>query len=104
MPMIENRDRLKLRVEAKDFIVGAGSPVTGSQITNALGTNNHMTDRIIGEFREAGFVKPFYLGANTENPITAWEMTPILKRINEKEFKEKLSEITKIEKPRDDKK
>lgn len=97
--MIENDERFRLRKEAKDFIVSAGSPVTGSQITNALGTNNHMTERIINEFKDAGLIRPFMLGKNTDNPITAWEPTPELKKIDNNN----LFKIIKIEKPRDDK-
>ena len=98
--MIDNDERFKLRKEARDFIVNAGSPVTGSQITNALETNNHMTDRIINEFKEADLIKPFMLGKNTNNPIIAWESTPQLKKLDNNN----LSKIIKIEKPRDEKK
>lgn len=100
MPMIENDERFKLRREAKDFIINAGSPVTGSQIANALDTNNHMVDRIIEEFKGAGLVKQFVLGKNTETPIIAWESTPELKKLNDNS----LYNIIKIEKPRDEKK
>lgn len=98
--MIENDERMKLRKEARDFIIEAGSPVTSGQITNALGTNNHMANRIINEFKDEGLIKPFILGKNTENPITAWVSTQELKKISENSF----VKIIKIDKPRDEKK
>ena len=101
MPRIDNDKRVKLRLDTRDFILKAGSPVTNNQIADELETNNHMTDRIINEFKDAEFIKPFYLGKNTDNPITAWQPTEKLQKMNKEAFKDKLSEITKIEKPRD---
>jgi len=99
MGMIDENERIRLRWQAKDFILGAGSPVTESQITNNLGTNNHMTNRIINEFKDAGLVEPFPLGKDTKNPIMAWKMMPELKTIKKKE----LSKSLEIKKPRKDK-
>tara|TARA_Y100000034_G_C6859315_1_gene390880 strand:+ start:380 stop:601 length:222 start_codon:yes stop_codon:yes gene_type:complete len=65
--MIDETERMRLRWETRDLIVG-GSPVIESQITNDLGTNNHMTNRIINEFKDAGLINEFFIGPNTKNP------------------------------------
>ncbi len=104
MPMIDNEDRLRLREKARDFIISAGSPVTNSQITGAIGTNNHMTDRIINEFKDNKLIEEFPLAKGTPYEIMAWNPTQKLEKIPKKEFKEELFKIIKIEKPREDKK
>ncbi len=96
MVMTDEKERLRLRWMTKDFMIGAGSPVTENQITKALDTNNHMTGRIIEEFKEAQLIKPFPLGVDTKNPKMAWNYTDKLKKIN----KEDLKKLIEIKKPR----
>ncbi len=62
-----------------------------------------MTGRIIEEFKEAGWIKPFYLGQNTSNPIVTWQATQKLEHLDKREFKEWLADASKIEKPRESK-
>ncbi len=96
MGMIENEDRLQLRIKAKDFIIGAGSAITTSQITTALETNTHTAINILTEFQENGFLRTQILAPETNNPVTLWYATPQLSRVTE----ERLREIIRIEKPK----
>lgn len=104
MPMIENENRLKLREKARNFIIGAGSPVTNSQITGAIGTNNHMTERIINEFKEHKLIEEFPLAKGTSYEKMAWKPTQKFENMPKQEFEKELFKIIKIEKPREDKK
>jgi len=97
MPMQNNLDRLELRMQARDLLLKAGSPMMPSQIANELETNNHMANRIISEFEDNNLISPLIIGKNTENPLIAWEATKHLNQIS----KEKMGELIEIKKPRE---
>jgi len=99
MPMQDNQDRLDMRMQARDIILNAGSPILPSQLANGLDTNNHLVGRILSEFEEHHLIEPFEIGKNTEKPLVAWEGTSVLNKIN----KTKMAEIIEIKKPREKK-